>query len=127
MQFNDNKAIYLQIADYIFEKILTASWKPKERIPSVRDLSVELEVNPNTVMRTYEYLQQQQVVYNQRGLGLFVSENATKLARQIKKQQFLEQELPRLFREMYLLSLDIKDIEIRYIKFIRQNFPDEKK
>lgn len=127
MEFNDNRPIYLQIADYIFEKILMGAWKPKERIPSVRDLAVELEVNPNTVMRTYEYLQQEQVVYNQRGLGLFVHENAMKLVNQLKKEQFLEHELPRIFREMYLLGLDIKDIENRYRKFIRQNFSDEKK
>lgn len=127
MQFNNSRPIYLQIADYIFEKILTGEWKTRERIPSVRDLAVELEVNPNTAMRTYEYLQQEEVVYNQRGLGLFVQENAAKIITQIKKEHFIEQELPRVFRELYLLNIDIEDFENRYQKFIRQNFSNEKK
>jgi GntR family transcriptional regulator len=127
MQFNSNKPIYLQIADYIFEKILTGNWPVNERIPSVRDLAIELEVNPNTVMRTYEYIQQKEIVYNQRGLGLFVEEDASKKITQLKKELFIEQELPRVFREIYLLNLDIKDIEKKYLKFIRQNFSNEKK
>jgi GntR family transcriptional regulator len=127
MQFNGNRPIYLQIADYIFEKILTSAWQPDERIPSVRDLATELEVNPNTVMRTYEFLQQEEIVYSQRGLGLFVQSNAIKKIRQLKKEQFIELELPHFFREIYLLNLDIKEIEKRYLKFIKQYFPNEEK
>jgi GntR family transcriptional regulator len=127
MQFKSDRPIYLQIANYIFERILTESWKANERIPSVRDLATELEVNPNTVMRTYEYVQQEEIVYSQRGLGLFVQEGAGKKIMQLKKEQFLENELPHVFREMYLLNIDIKDLEKRYLKFIRQNFPNEKK
>jgi GntR family transcriptional regulator len=127
MQFNGNRPIYLQIADYIFEKILTSAWQPDERIPSVRDLATELEVNPNTVMRTYEFLQQEEIVYSQRGLGLFVQSNAIKKIRQLKKEQFIELELHHFFREIYLLNLDIKEIEKRYLKFIKQYFPNEEK
>ncbi|HEV7378757.1 MAG TPA: GntR family transcriptional regulator, partial [Dyadobacter sp.] len=56
MEFKDKQSIYLQIADYICEQILLAKWPPGERIPSVRDLASTLEVNPNTVMRTYDFL-----------------------------------------------------------------------
>ena len=59
MQFKDSQSIYLQIADYVCEKILLGEWKAEERIPSVRELAVQLEVNPNTVMRTFDFLQQQ--------------------------------------------------------------------
>ena len=56
MQFRETASIYLQIADYICEKILLKEWKVDERVPSVRELAMQLEVNPNTVMRTYEFL-----------------------------------------------------------------------
>ena len=69
MQFRESRAIYLQIADYICERILLKQWKTDERIPAVRELAVQLEVNPNTVMRTYEFLQSQNIIQNQRGIG----------------------------------------------------------
>ncbi|HEV2355272.1 MAG TPA: GntR family transcriptional regulator, partial [Puia sp.] len=73
MEFRDNEAIYLQIAGLVCENILTGKWLPGEKILSVRDLAVELEVNPNTVMRSYELLQEQGIVFNKRGQGLFVA------------------------------------------------------
>jgi DNA-binding transcriptional regulator YhcF (GntR family) len=68
MQFRETVSIYLQIADYICERILLKQWKVEERIPSVRELAMQLEVNPNTVMRTYDFMQQQSIIYNQRGI-----------------------------------------------------------
>ncbi len=87
MQFKDSQAIYLQIADYVCEKILLKEWKAHEKIPSVREMAVLLEVNPNTVMRTYDFLQQQDIVYNQRGIGFFVTENAVKHAQQYRENR----------------------------------------
>ena len=100
MQFRDSIAIYLQIADYICEKILLKHWKVDERIPAVRELAVQLEVNPNTVMRTYEFLQGQNIIYNQRGIGYFVGPEAQKNATHYRKNEFLDKELPALFRNM---------------------------
>ncbi|RZK31341.1 MAG: GntR family transcriptional regulator, partial [Hymenobacter sp.] len=71
MEFRAKEAIYLQIASYASEKILDHQWPPGEKIPSVRYLANELKVNPNTVMRSYEYLKSQGVVYNKRGIGFF--------------------------------------------------------
>ena len=73
MEFRDNEAIYLQIAALVSDNILLGKWPGEQKIPSVRDLAVELEVNPNTVMRSYEFLQNQGIIYNKRGLGLFVA------------------------------------------------------
>ncbi|HEV3326742.1 MAG TPA: GntR family transcriptional regulator, partial [Puia sp.] len=73
MQFRESQAIYLQIADYVCERILLKEWPPGDRVPSVRELAVLLEVNPNTVMRTYEFLQQQAILFNQRGIGFFAA------------------------------------------------------
>lgn len=122
MEFREPQAIYLQIADFVCERILLREWKSAERIPSVRELAVQLEVNPNTVMRTYEFLQQQDIVFNERGVGLFVSANAIKNALQYRKNEFLEKDLPQLFRNMHLLSIKPEDLQARFEKFKKQYF-----
>lgn len=122
MQFRESQAIYLQIADYVCEKILLKEWKPEERVPSVRELAVQLEVNPNTVMRTFEFLQQQEIIYNQRGIGYFVSPNALQQAIQYRKAEFTEKDLPSLFRNMYLLGMVPEDLKPWYEKYKQQHF-----
>src|SRR5215469_16480111 len=87
MQFRESQPIYLQIADYVCEKILLKEWLPGQRIPSVRELAVQLEVNPNTVMRTYEFLQQESILFNQRGIGLFTADDAVVQATRYRKTQ----------------------------------------
>lgn len=121
MQFRDNASIYLQIADYICEKILLKQWNVEERIPSVRELAMQLEVNPNTVMRTYEFLQQQTIIYNQRGIGYFVATDAIKNATQYRKTEFMDNDLPALFRNMYMLGMEIEELKPRYEKYKKQN------
>lgn len=122
MQFKDSQSIYLQIADYACEKILLEEWKPKERIPSVRELAIQLEVNPNTVMRTFEFLQQQSIIYNQRGIGYFVTANAREQALAYRKIEFMQKDLPGVFRNMYLLGMTTDELKPRFEKFIKQNF-----
>lgn len=122
MQFRESRAIYLQIADYVCERILLKDWKTGERIPAVRELAVQLEVNPNTVMRTFEFLQGQEIIYNQRGIGYFVSAEAVKNATQYRKTEFTEKELPAIFRTLYLLGMDTDELKPRYEKFKKQNF-----
>ena len=122
MQFRESRAVYLQIADYICERILLNEWKTDERIPAVRELAVQLEVNPNTVMRTYEFLQSQNIIQNQRGVGNFVAGDAVKKATEYRKAEFIEKELPNIFRSIYLLDMDVDELKPRYEKFIKQNF-----
>jgi DNA-binding transcriptional regulator YhcF (GntR family) len=122
MQFRESQAIYLQIADYVCEKILLKEWAPEERIPSVRELAVQLEVNPNTVMRTYEFLQQQSIIYNQRGIGFFTAADAVKLATQYRKTVFIEKDLPQVFRSLFLLGMDPEELKPRYEKYKKQYF-----
>ena len=118
MQFNNNgQAIYLQIVDFICEKILLGEYKAEEKIPSVRDLAMQLEVNPNTVARAYEYLKQQQLVYDKRGIGYFISDEARSIALVYRKQEFSEKELPALFRILFMLGLEPKDLSPAYESF----------
>ena len=122
MEFNNNKAIYLQIAEYVCEQILLGKWKTEDKIPSVREMAVELEVNPNTVMRTYELLQGKNILNNKRGIGFFLADNTIDQVKQYRKTSFIEDELPNLFRNLYLLEIDFDELKSRYQTFISQNF-----
>jgi GntR family transcriptional regulator len=117
MEFRDNEAIYLQIAGYVSENILRQQWPPDEKIPSVRDLAGELQVNPNTVMRTYEFLQNQGVLYNKRGIGFFVAPDAEAKVKQFRRARFLQQDLPELFKTIFLLDISLEELEQRYAQF----------
>lgn len=117
MEFREGKAIYLQIADYILDNIMSKSWRSGDRIPSVREMAVSIEVNPNTVMRTYTYLQNKGIIFNKRGIGYFVSENAYELARDIKKEEFVKKQLPVLFRNMEMLNISFNDLRRLYEEF----------
>jgi len=122
MQFRESQAIYLQIADYVCEKILLKEWIADARIPSVRELAMQLEVNPNTTMRAVEFLQQQEIIYNQRGIGYFVSGNAYKNALQYRKSEFTEKDMPAVFRNMYLLGMELDELKPRFEKYKKQHF-----
>ena len=111
MEFRHDQAIYLQIADHLSERILSGSWTPGERIPSIRELAETIEVNPNTVMRSYGYLQELGIIYNQRGIGYFVADDAYDKTLELKKRSFVRRELPRLFRTMDLLHLSCDDLK----------------
>ncbi|MES2731307.1 MAG: GntR family transcriptional regulator [Bacteroidota bacterium] len=123
MEFKDKQSIYLQIADYICEQLLLGKWPPSERIPSVRDLAVALEVNPNTVMRTYDFLQQKNIIFNKRGVGYFAAEDVTSQIVEYRKERFLESDLPEFFRTLYLLNISMEELQQRYHTFILEAFP----
>lgn len=121
MQFQSNgQAIYLQIADYVCEKVLLKEWLSESKIPSVRELAVLLEVNPNTVARTYEFLKQQDIIYDKRGIGYFISPKGFANAMAYRKHEFIEKEMPAVFRIMHMLGIEPDDLNSRFEKFKKQ-------
>lgn len=110
MDFNQHKPIYLQIVEQIEDKILSGSLKADERIDSVREMATALGVNPNTVMRSYEFLERGEVIYNKRGVGFFISTEAREKIKFSRKKNFLENEIPTLFAKMDLLEVDIEEV-----------------
>jgi len=111
MDFKDTKAIYLQIADYVCEQILLQRWRENDRILSVRELGVALEVNPNTALRAYDFLQNKEIILNKRGIGYFAADNAIAQVKRYKKQQFIENDLPEVLKTMQLLEMDFAELE----------------
>ena len=119
MEFRDNKAVYLQIVDYVCEQILMKNWKAEEKILSIRDLAVELQVTPNTVQRSYDFIQQLEIISNQRGVGLFIEKDAIKKILYYKKEEFVSRELPVFFKNMHLLKIDLKEIEVLFSGYLK--------
>lgn len=114
MEFNNNNSIYIQIADRLCEQILDNQINGEERIPSVREYAASIQVNPNTVMRTYGLLQDKGILYNKRGIGYFVSEKAKEIVMKTKKDEFIKESLPEIFKMMDLLKIDFKELEKIY-------------
>ena len=106
MEYSEHKPIYLQNVDLMQEKILQGDWREEERIPSVREYGAEIGVNPNTIMRSYEKLTADGIIYNRRGIGYFISENALETVLEAQRKEFMEEELPQILRRMKLLGID---------------------
>ena len=110
MDFKKQKPIYQQIADSLCERIVCGELPAEERMPSVRDVAVQLGVNPNTVMRTFEYLQGEEIIYNRRGVGYFVAADARKKILAEQRREFLEEELPLIKQRMKMLGIGIDEL-----------------
>ena len=119
MKFKESKSIYLQIADRICDEILQGQYREEERIPSVREYAATVEVNANTVVRSFDYLQGQDIIYNKRGLGYFVSQGARERILELRKEVFLRDELPEFFRQVKTLGIPMKEIEKMYKEYLK--------
>ena len=120
MEFRDQQAIYEQVADHVCEMILKQSWAEQERIPSVREMAMDMQVNPNTVNKGYAFLQDKGLIFNQRGLGYFVAEGARERTLDLKREVFFREELPRLFHSMRLLGIDVDALSERWKAYSEQ-------
>ena len=122
MEFKENPAIYIQIAEYVCEQILLKKWPLGEKLISIRELAIAIEVNPNTVQRSYDLLQQRDIIANKRGVGYFIEEEALETNLHLRREQFIENELPVFLRNLFLLKIDLKEIKIIYDQFVKDNF-----
>jgi len=114
MEFDNHKSIYLQLVDLLSEHILAGKWPPGDKIPSVRDLGSLVQVNPNTVLRAYDYIQHKGIVFNKRGIGYFVENDAIDRILELRRDEFYETTLPQLFKTMTLLRVTPDDVISKY-------------
>ena len=114
MIFSNDKAIYIQIAERLCDEILAGKYKDDDRIPSVREYAVLLEVNTNTAVKAYDELARANIIYNKRGLGYFVTKGAKKQILKERKRVFVKEQLPELFRQMQLLGITLEDVKVAY-------------
>lgn len=112
--FNKDRPIYLQISDRICDEILSGAYAEDQRIPSVRDYATLMQVNINTVMKTYEELSRSEIIYQRRGMGYFVTAGAKSAIRRQRKETFIHKTLAEMFRQMSLLGISIDDVVKEY-------------
>ena len=112
MQFNEEKPIWRQIYELIAMRILSGEWPEQQRIVSVREMAQMVGVNPNTVMRSYERLEGDGIIYNRRGIGFFVAEGAKEHIKQLERKKFMDEELPKLRERLVFLGLSI-DVTVK--------------
>lgn len=120
MNFKENKGIYQQIADRICDEILLGQYPEGERIPSVREYAALVEVNANTVMRSFDYLQSAGVISIRRGIGYFVSSGACKRIRVLRKETFLKEEPDYFFRQLYTLGITVEELSDMYREYLNK-------
>jgi GntR family transcriptional regulator len=109
MHFTESNPIYLQIADLLSDGVLTGRYGPGDRIPSVREMAVSIEVNPNTIQRTYAVLQEWGVVEIRRGQGYFVAGDARVKTLRRKRRILIDQEIPRLLEYLRVLDMPLTE------------------
>lgn len=105
MPFNETRPIYQQIADRLADEVMRGVYQEGERIPSVREYAALLGVNPNTVVRAYDYLQIRDIIFNKRGLGYFVADGAVDAIARMSLAAFRDEELPRIVERINALGI----------------------
>ena len=122
MDFQENtKAIYLQIANRLSNDIINGTYPEGSRIPSVREYAANVQVNANTVMRAFDYLQQSGIIFNKRGIGYFVNEGASDTIKKEKTEKFMNTDLKRLFEELHLLGITPSRLVEMYEEYCKKN------
>ena len=115
MTFIYKKTIYEQVYDHFCEDIIKGTYKVDDRIPSIREFAVMLQVNPNTVVKVFKLLSLKKIIYKRRGLGYFVSSAAREQIITARLKIF--QSLPSLFRETKLLGITMEDFKREWLKY----------
>ena len=118
MNFKDNKAIYLQIADRIGDDVLSGKLAVEAKIPSVREMAAQIEVNANTVARTYEYLQQSGIIYTKRGLGYYVSPDARDTIVRMRREQLMQGEMDYFLGQLKAVGITPTELAQFYQEFL---------
>ena len=118
LNFDDEKPVFLQIAEGMEDAILTGVFQEESQIPSTTELSVTYKINPATALKGINLLVDAGIVYKKRGVGMFVAECAVRKLRQKRKDQFYENFVSRLVEEAK--KLEITDVEI--ISMIERGF-----
>ena len=121
MEFHKNKPIYLQIVDVLASKIITKAWTKGMKIPTVKELAKELDVNHNTLMRSIELLQMEKILFAKRGVGLFLTDESYDNALELMRRSFYEEQVPEFFSTMHTLKITLGELIDLYKTNKREN------
>ena len=117
-EFDNNKPIYLQIAEVLMDRIVDGTYRADERIPSVREYAAQVEVNFNTVARSFEWLQNRELIYNKRGVGYFVAPQARERILEMRWESFFSTEVDYFFSRLETFGVAPDELENMYFKYL---------
>ncbi len=120
MILSQDKTLYTKIAERICDEILSGRLHENDKVPSVRELAGEYEVNTNTVLRAFDILQREEIIYQKRGIGAYVSEGSKSKIRHQQKMDFKHYDLPEFLRKLDLLGLEIGDVVKAWDEYKRE-------
>ena len=110
IQWSDGAPIYRQLKDRVIAMMLDGILKPGDALPSVRQVAAEYQLNPITVSRAYQELADEALVEKRRGLGMFVTDEASKKLRGSERERFLTEEWPVVAERIERLGLSIEEL-----------------
>lgn len=126
MIYYSDKALFVKIAERLCDDILAERCREGDRVPSVRELAAEYEVNTNTALRAFEVLQRDGILLQQRGIGMLVAKGAKRKILNARKKEFLQREMPEFLHRLDLLGLTIDDVCIAWQEYKEQPNIEEK-
>lgn len=110
VNFEDERPIFLQIADQIEDAVLSGVFPEETQIPSTTEISVSFKINPATALKGINILVDSGIVYKKRGIGMFVSTGAVEILLGKRKKEFFEKYISKLATEAKRLNLTKNDI-----------------
>lgn len=110
LDFDSEKAIYLQLAELIEDAIISGAFEEETQIPSTTEISVTYKVNPATALKGINMLVNEGIVYKKRGVGMFVSTGAVEILRVKRKSLFLKSYIDTLISEAQKLNITKQEI-----------------
>ncbi len=111
MDFKNGQPIYIQIAERLCDELLAGTYPTENRIPGVREYSALLEVNVNTIVKVFDHLARQGIIYPKRGMGYFVSTDAQTIILKERKQRFIDEVLPDFFKQLMQLNIPMEEVD----------------
>lgn len=118
LKFDNNMPIYIQIMNWIKEQIVTNVFCSGSKLPSVRDMSMQLNVTPNTIQRVFRELETEGIIYTQRGIGVFITEDNKKISD--LRFNMSERLVGKFFVSMKTLGFNDEEIIDAVIKVARE-------
>ena len=110
VQWSDGAPIYRQLKERVIEMMLDGVLKPGDALPSVRQVAAEYQLNPITVSRAYQELADEALVEKRRGLGMYVTEEASRKLLENERNRFLTEEWPLVLERIARLGLDAEKL-----------------
>ena len=110
IHWDTDSPIYVQLYQTVVTRILDDVLKEGEALPSVRNVATEYQINPVTISKAYQMLQDEQIVEKQRGIGLFIVEGSKEKILERERASFLSQEWPKTLKQIERLQLSAEQL-----------------